>query len=189
MPQSITTVNSHSISIHSEQFPRACYKIQVSINLYSFRTILQSLLKTFKNSFTLYSLTEVPFLLQINSQLSHSLSIYSEQFSRVYYIVQLSCTIYLEQVPTQNKSPFSFTLSNQNLNNPQVWVQNNNSTLIHPLSTALQPLYNMIHYNMVFDIIQFKDGSQKCIIILKNDHKWSFFNIIYTFLFGNNTVV
>ena len=26
-------------------------------------------------------------------------------------------------------------------------------------------------------------------IILKNDHKWSFFNIIYTFLFGYNTVV
>ena len=23
----------------------------------------------------------------------------------------------------------------------------------------------------------------------KNDHKWSFFNIIYTFLFGYNTVV
>ena len=26
-------------------------------------------------------------------------------------------------------------------------------------------------------------------IILKNDHKWSFFNIIYTFLFGYNMVV
>ena len=26
-------------------------------------------------------------------------------------------------------------------------------------------------------------------IILKNDHKWSFFNIIYTFLFGYYMVV
>ena len=28
---------------------------------------------------------------------------------------------------------------------------------------ALQPLYNRVHYNMVLDIIRFKDGSQKCI--------------------------
>ena len=61
---------------------------------------------------------------------------------------------------------------------------------VFPLSrTTLQPLYNMTHYNTVLDITQFKDGSQKCIIILKNDHKWSFFNIIYTFLFGYNMVV
>ena len=31
---------------------------------------------------------------------------------------------------------------------------------------------------------------QKCIdYIKKNDHKWSFFYIIYTFLFGNNTCI
>ena len=36
---------------------------------------------------------------------------------------------------------------------------------------------------MVLDITRFKGGSQKCIDILKNDHKWSFFNINYTFLF------
>ena len=54
---------------------------------------------------------------------------------------------------------------------------------------TLQPLYNTVRYNTVLDITQFKDGSQKVKIILKNDHKWSFFNIIYTFLFGYNTVV
>ena len=28
---------------------------------------------------------------------------------------------------------------------------------------TLQPLYNMVHYNMVLDITRSKDGSQKCI--------------------------
>ena len=60
---------------------------------------------------------------------------------------------------------------------------------VTPTLITLQLLYNMVHYNTVLDITWFKDGSQKCIIILKNDHKWSFFNIIYTFLFGYNTVV
>ena len=42
--------------------------------------------------------------------------------------------------------------------------------------TTLQPLYNTIRYNMVLDITRFKDESQKCVdYILKNDHKWSFF--------------
>ena len=27
---------------------------------------------------------------------------------------------------------------------------------------TLQPLYNMVCYNMVLDITRFKDGSQKC---------------------------
>ena len=45
--------------------------------------------------------------------------------------------------------------------------------------------YNTVHYNTVLYIVRFKDGFQ----ILINDHKWSFFNIIYTFLFGYNTVV
>ena len=44
---------------------------------------------------------------------------------------------------------------------------------------TLQLLYNMVCYNTVLGITRFKDGSQKCI-----DYKWSFFNIIYTFLFG-----
>ena len=29
--------------------------------------------------------------------------------------------------------------------------------------STLQPLYNMVHYNTVLDITQFKDGFQKCI--------------------------
>ena len=29
--------------------------------------------------------------------------------------------------------------------------------------STLQPLYNMVRYNTVLDITQFKDGSQKCI--------------------------
>ena len=49
--------------------------------------------------------------------------------------------------------------------------------------STLQPLYNMVHYNTVLDITRFKDGYQKCI-----DYSWSFFNIIYIFLFGYNTV-
>ena len=49
---------------------------------------------------------------------------------------------------------------------------------------TLQPLYNMVHYNMVLDITQFKDGFQKCIDYID---KWSFFNIICTFLFRYNT--
>ena len=57
-------------------------------------------------------------------------------------------------------------------------------------TTTVQPLYNMVHYNMVLYITRFKDGSKKCIdFLLKNYHKWSFFNIIYIFLFGYNTVV
>ena len=51
---------------------------------------------------------------------------------------------------------------------------------------TVQPLYNTVHYSMVLDIIRFKDGSQKCIDYIE---KWSFFNIIYTFLFGYNMVV
>ena len=46
---------------------------------------------------------------------------------------------------------------------------------------TLQPLYNMVRYYTVLDITQFKDGSQKCIDYIDN--------IIYTFLFGYNTVV
>ena len=34
---------------------------------------------------------------------------------------------------------------------------------------TLQPLYNTVHYNMVLDITQFKDGSQKCIEYIE---KW-----------------
>ena len=52
-----------------------------------------------------------------------------------------------------------------------------------------QPLYNTVRYNTVLDITRFKDGSQKCIDYIENDHKWSFFNIIYTFWFGYNTAV
>ena len=31
------------------------------------------------------------------------------------------------------------------------------------LAYTLQPLYNMVRYNTILDITQFKDGSQKCI--------------------------
>ena len=54
---------------------------------------------------------------------------------------------------------------------------------------TVQPFYNTVRYNMVLDITRFKDGSQKYIDYIENDHKWSFFNIIYTFLFRYNTVV
>ena len=54
---------------------------------------------------------------------------------------------------------------------------------------TLQPLYNMVRYNTVLDLTRFKDGFQKCIDYIENDHKWSFFNIIYTCLFGYNKVV
>ena len=57
------------------------------------------------------------------------------------------------------------------------------------IETTLQPLYNTVGYKTVLDITQFKVGSQKCIDYIENDHKWSFFNIIFTFLFGYNTVV
>ena len=67
--------------------------------------------------------------------------------------------------------------------------KNRKLILFVKIFNTLQPLYNTIRYNMVLDITRFKDGSQNCKIILKNDHKWSFFNIIYTFLFGYNTVV
>ena len=55
---------------------------------------------------------------------------------------------------------------------------------------TLQPLDNTVHYNTVLDITRFKDGSQKCIdYIEKMTIDGHFFNIIYTFLFGYNTVV
>ena len=50
-----------------------------------------------------------------------------------------------------------------------------------PYMITLHPLYNMVRYNTGLDITRFKDRSQNVQIILKNDHKWSFFNIIYTF--------
>ena len=36
------------------------------------------------------------------------------------------------------------------------------------LIQSLQPLYNTVHYNMVLDVTQFKDGSQKCIDYIEN---------------------
>ena len=45
-------------------------------------------------------------------------------------------------------------------------------------------LYNMIHYNMVLDIKQFRDGPQN----VAAKQKMAIF-YIYTFLFGNNMVV
>ena len=38
-----------------------------------------------------------------------------------------------------------------------------NSLTLAFLTITPQPLYNMVHYNTVLDISQFKDGSQKCI--------------------------
>ena len=46
---------------------------------------------------------------------------------------------------------------------------------------TLQPLCKTVRYNTVLDITRFKDGSQKCIDYIE---KWSFFNIIFTFLFA-----
>ena len=61
---------------------------------------------------------------------------------------------------------------------------------MHVVLNTLQSLYSTVRYNTVLNIARFKDGSQKMYrFILKNDHEWSFFNIIYTFLFGYNTVV
>ena len=68
-----------------------------------------------------------------------------------------------------------------------VIVSSSSSIII--FSSTLQLLYNTVRYNTVLDITRFKDGPQNVYIILKNDHKWSFFNIIYTFLFGYNMVV
>ena len=53
-------------------------------------------------------------------------------------------------------------------------------------NVILQPPYNTARYNTVLDITRFKDGSQKYIDYIE---KWSFFNIIYAFLFGYNKVV
>ena len=52
-----------------------------------------------------------------------------------------------------------------------------------------QPLYNTVRFNTVLDITRFKDGSRKCIDdIEKMTINCHFFNIIYTFLFGYNTL-
>ena len=34
---------------------------------------------------------------------------------------------------------------------------------VYEATCSLKPLYNTVHYNMVLDIIQIIDGSQKCI--------------------------
>ena len=71
---------------------------------------------------------------------------------------------------------------------PLLLRANNNTLSNNPVKIiyTLQPLYNTVRYNTVLDITRFNDGSQKCIDYI---HKWSFFNIIYTFLFGYNTVI
>ena len=69
------------------------------------------------------------------------------------------------------------------------YLENFICRFITEIFNTLQPLYNTVRYNTILDITQFKDGSQKIIDYIKNEHKWSFFNIIYTFLFGYNTVV
>ena len=57
-----------------------------------------------------------------------------------------------------------------------------------------------VHHNLVIHIRQFvitqlwikhvsKMDPKNVKIIKKNDHKWSFFYIIFTFLFGYNAVV
>ena len=53
-----------------------------------------------------------------------------------------------------------------------------------------QPLYNTVRYNIILDITWFKDGSQKYIDYIEKMTVYGrSFNIIYTFLFGYNTVV
>ena len=85
---------------------------------------------------------------------------------------------------------WKFFLSYFSFNNHKQLQMNINSPFLLPWKKyTLQPLYNTVRYNTVLDITQSKDGSQKCIDYIENDHKWSFFNIIYTFLFGYNTVV
>ena len=55
-------------------------------------------------------------------------------------------------------------------------------------SNTHESLYEMVHYSTVSDIRRLKDGSrQKCLDYI--DHLWSFFYIIFTFLFGYNTVI
>ena len=46
-----------------------------------------------------------------------------------------------------------------------------------------------IHHNLFITWFVIKMDPQNVQIILKNDHKWSCFNIIYPFLFGYNMVV
>ena len=36
-----------------------------------------------------------------------------------------------------------------------------------------KPLYNTLHYNTILNVTPFKDGSQKCINYIKNNHKFT----------------
>ena len=42
---------------------------------------------------------------------------------------------------------------------------------------------------MILFWIHFKNGPQNCICYIENDNKWSFFYMVYTFLFGYNMVI
>ena len=81
---------------------------------------------------------------------------------------------------TRTESFANSTKPDQTLQNVRLveWTISNFRTY------AKTSLYITVRYNTVLDITRFKYGSQKCIDYIENDHKWSFFNIIYTFLFG-----
>ena len=52
-----------------------------------------------------------------------------------------------------------------------------------------QPRYNAVRYNTVLDITWLKDGSQKCKDYIEKMTINGHFYIVFTFLFGYNTVV
>ena len=89
-------------------------------------------------------------------------------------------------------------------------VTANICTIHQPTTKSMDPFYKIAHYKSVSDIRRFKSGFHKCcfqrkciLVIYKKDHLnkmnrldrkitiylWSFFYIIYTFLFGYNLVV
>ena len=53
---------------------------------------------------------------------------------------------------TENRTPISHPATSR--------CDNNSRTMILSDHGTLQPLYNTVHYNTVWDITRFKDGSQ-----------------------------
>ena len=62
------------------------------------------------------------------------------------------------------------------------YIEKNDHKYPNKNAYTLQPLYNMVRYNMVLDITRFKDGSQKCIDYIEK-------MTINGHFFGYNTVV
>ena len=86
------------------------------------------------------------------------------QFLEMKFSIYLNRRVFVMKIQriliiSNSKGPEFSVWNNSSLRKKELSIKNINQNK----TSTLQPLYSIFRYNMVLDITQFKDGSQKCI--------------------------